>query len=370
MFRNTLLSSITALILLILLGCSSNESRKIKLADSADDEATNVLTASSVLQIEPEDQRNIAILFFDNQTGDANLDWLRRGISEMLVTDLTQSPYLNVFNAQKIQELLVQSGEEVPENIDVTLAAKVARDAKIETLLTGRIYKDSGELVIEVELRDAETNQLIRREVERSPGMEQLFSMVNELSQRVRTNLRGDLTAKADTEYDLSDMTNSIEAWRCYTEAIENQEKLLFKDAEKCLLLAIKADTSFAAAYLRLAQIHFAQRKTDEGIQALEKARQFSDKLSKTDKLHLELYEYDFDGDLENLMKTMEKFVAHAPQDVDARMQLATMYKHINPKKALKEFKKILDIDPARKLAYNEIAYLYASLKQYARNCI
>ena len=361
MFRKVLLiPQIAPVVLLILLGCSSNESRKIKLADVSNNETSNVRTASSVLQIDPEDQRSIAILFFDNQTGDANLDWLRRGISEMLVTDLTQSPYLNVFNTQKIQELLVQSGEEVPENIDLTLAAKVARNAKIETLLTGRIYNESGELVIEVELRDAETNKLIRKEVTRSPGMEQIFSMVNELSQKVRTNLRGDLIAQADPEYDLSDMTNSIEAFRCYTEAIENQEKFLYKDAEKCLLLAIKADTSFAAAYLRLAQINFSQRKTDEGIQALKKARQFADKLSKTDKLHLELYEYEFDGDIENLMKTMEKFVAHAPQDVDARMQLATMYKYISSKKALKEFKKILDIDPARKLAYNEIAYLYA----------
>ncbi len=361
MFRKSLLiPQVVSLVLLISLGCSSNESRKIKLADASNNETSNVRTASSVLQIDPEDQRSIAILFFDNQTGDENLDWLRRGISEMLVTDLTQSPYLNVFNVQKIKELLEKSGEEVPDDLDVSLAAKVAHDAEITTLLTGRIYREQSELVIEVELRDANTNQLIRKEVTRSPGMEQLFSMVNELSQKVRTNLRGDLIAQADPEFNLSDMTNSIEAFRCYLKAIENQEKILYNDAEKCLIDAVKFDTSFAAAYLKLAQINFVQRKTDEGIQALKKARQFAKKLSKTDMLHLELYEYELDGDIENLMKTMEKFVAHAPQDVGARMQLATMYKYISPEKALKEFKKILNIDPARKLAYNEIAYIYA----------
>ena len=72
----------------------------------------------------------------------------------MLVTDLTQSPYLNVFNVQKIKELLEKSGEDVPDDLDVSLAAKVAHDAKITTLLTGRIYREQSELVIEVELRD------------------------------------------------------------------------------------------------------------------------------------------------------------------------------------------------------------------------
>ena len=112
MFRKALLiPQVVPVVLLILLGCSSNESRKIKLADASNNETSNVRTASSVLQIDPEDQRSIAILFFDNQTGDTNLDWLRRGISEMLVTDLTQSPYLNVFSVQKIKELLEKSGQ-------------------------------------------------------------------------------------------------------------------------------------------------------------------------------------------------------------------------------------------------------------------
>lgn len=360
MVRRFLFTALSVTIVLFFSGCSNNESRKIKLAEPSENETSNVRTASSVLQVDPDDQRSIAILFFDNQTGDANLDWLRRGISEMLVTDLTQSPYLNVFNVQKIQELLKQAGEEVPEDLDVSLAAKVALDAKITTLLTGRIYRENNELVIEVELRDATTNQLIRREVAKSPGMEQLFSMVNELSQRVRTNLRGDLIAQADPEFDLSDMTNSIEAFRCYAEAIENQEKFLYNDAEKCLKDAIKSDNSFAAAYLKLAQVNISQKKMDDAIQALKKARQHANKLSEADELQLKLYEYELSGDLENVLKTTEELVAHAPNNSDVRYQLAIMYKHIYPKKALKEFKKILDIDPTRKLAYNEIAYLYA----------
>ncbi len=347
-------------------GCSSEGNRKIKLSSDSDN-ATGVQTASSVLQVGPEDQRNIAILFFENETGDANLDWLRRGLTEMLTTDLTQSRDLNVVTVQRLQELLARQVEEVPNNIDVSLAIKVARDAEIESILTGRIYTEGGELFIEVELRDAKTGKLLRRESVNSSGMEQIFSMVNDLSRRVRTSLRGDLVAETEREFQLTDMTKSLEAYRCYSEALENSEKFLLAEAEKCLKDAVKSDSTFAAAYLQLAILKFKQHNVEEAVQSMEKARLYAHKLSEVDQIRLKLMESKHGDDVESYLAALEEFLSYTPYDSETRMQLAGTYLELKQyDKALEEYEAVLELDPKRKLAHNQLGYVYAYRGDFA----
>ena len=81
-----------------LLSCSNKSDRKIKLADENSNQSGRVRAVSSVLQVAEEDRHNLAILPFENELGDANLDWLRRGLGDMLNAELSQSPYLNIFN--------------------------------------------------------------------------------------------------------------------------------------------------------------------------------------------------------------------------------------------------------------------------------
>ncbi|MHC4150289.1 MAG: tetratricopeptide repeat protein, partial [Planctomycetota bacterium] len=347
-------------------GCSSEGNRKIKLSSNSDN-PTGVQTASSVLQVGPEDQRNIAILFFENETGDANLDWLRRGLTEMLTTDLTQSRDLNVVTVQRLQELLARQVEEVPNNIDVSLAIKVARDAEIESILTGRIYTEGSELFIEVELRDARTGKLLRRESVNSPGMEQIFSMVNDLSRRVRTSLRGDLVAETEREFQLTDMTKSLEAYRCYSQALENSEKFLLAEAEKCLKDAIKSDSTFAAAYLQLAILKFKQHNVEEAMQSMEKARLYAHKLSEVDQIRLKLMESKHGNDVESYLAALEEFLSYTPYDSETRMQLAGTYLELKQyDKALEEYEAVLELDPKRKLAHNQLGYVYAYRGDFA----
>ena len=45
-------------------------------------------------------RRSLAVFYFDNLTGDPQLDWLRTGLTDMLVTNLSQSPGLRVLGTQ------------------------------------------------------------------------------------------------------------------------------------------------------------------------------------------------------------------------------------------------------------------------------
>ena len=52
--------------------------------------------AASAPATAEDGRRSVAVFYFDNLTGDPQLDWLRTGLTDMLVTNLSQSPGLRV----------------------------------------------------------------------------------------------------------------------------------------------------------------------------------------------------------------------------------------------------------------------------------
>jgi Tfp pilus assembly protein PilF/TolB-like protein len=349
------------LILLTVMGCENNQGRKIKVASLSSNQPNVSQTASSVLQVSLEQQRTIAILYFENETRDQSLDWLRRGLNDMLFTELSQSPYLNVIPMQRLTEIIEQKGKTEEEFNNRVFATYVAREAKAEILLTGRFYYLTDSLCIEVEMIDAQTAQVIRREAVRGESLERIFAMVNTLSGRVRSNIRNDLEEIQADEANLTKMTSSLQAFRCYSLALENTDKFLMDEAQKCLRDAINYDSTFAAAHLRLARSQLDMGRQEEGLSYLKKARQYWDRLSEADKVHLQFLEASMKGDYTQLLPTLEEAVTRLPTEIDLRYFLARIYRSFGElDKALEQFEIAMELDPNRKLVYNDLGYLFA----------
>ncbi len=350
------------MVALFVSACDNGGERKIKLASGTHRTTDGTQKAASVLRVSPEEQRTVAVLFFNNGTGDASLDWLRRGLTDMLVTELSQSPYLNVVTMRRLTEVARRMGKAQKDLTDLSFAAMVARMAKAQTLLTGRFYRASDSLRIDVELRQVESGQVVRRETVAGSGLESIFSMVDDLSQRVRTNLRGDFEAIQASGVSLVDMTKSVEAFRCYSKGLEALDKLIYVQADSCFRKAVEYDTTFAVAYLRLARSSFAIGQYGAGQEALRMARRHVNNLSQSDRLQLRLLEADVRGDVKESLAIMEDIITRAPRDVDTRMALATMLLHRlgDHERAIEEYETVIELEPGRKLAYNQLAYLYA----------
>lgn len=117
-FKSILLS---LLALLLISHCENYSSgRKIKLRAPQKTSGTTPSEDSSVaiLKIEPEKRRSIAVMYFENLTGDGRLDWMQRGIAEMLVTSLSQSLYLDVIGLERLYSLLRKMGHKMLKSVD------------------------------------------------------------------------------------------------------------------------------------------------------------------------------------------------------------------------------------------------------------
>ena len=49
---------------------------------------------------------SVAVMYFENNTGNQELDWLRTGLTDMLVTDLSQSPDVEVLGTDRLVQIL------------------------------------------------------------------------------------------------------------------------------------------------------------------------------------------------------------------------------------------------------------------------
>ena len=62
-------------------------------------------------------KKAVAVMYFDNQSGQRELDWLREGLADMLITNLSRSPKLNLLSRQQLYALLERIGHETAEPI-------------------------------------------------------------------------------------------------------------------------------------------------------------------------------------------------------------------------------------------------------------
>ena len=142
---------------------------------------------------------------------------------------------------------------------------------------------------------------------------------------------------------------------------MENIDKFLQPEAIKCLEKAIKLDSNFAEAYLRMAMV-----KNDVGdykgfAAALEGAKNAAGKLSKIGQIQLKRLSGESDKDSEEFIAVLEELLHYSPYDIEIRYQLANLLLGLKRyDRSLEEYEHILDIDPGKKLAYNQIGYLYA----------
>ncbi|RMF57936.1 MAG: hypothetical protein D6748_10055 [Calditrichaeota bacterium] len=345
----------------LLLSCGTDSNRKIKLRETGNVVDTGAQEASSILQVTAQEQHTLAVNYFKNNTGEPSLNWLRRGVADMLISELSQSPYLNIISTKELINIASQSGLKKNDLENLVSAIFTARKAGAEVFLGGQVFNEPGQLCVELELYDVSSGQLIRREKVFGRNLENIFTMVDELSQRVRSNIQGDLENLEQSNVTLSNMTTSLEAFRHYSEALENMEKFLQPEAIKSLKKALYFDSTFAVAYLKLAEIKLNSGQENEGARLLRKAKNYPEKLSEVDKISLRLLQARVSRDYDQLIPILKEGVRLLPNNAELRRQLAVYYRNFGfLDQALEEFEIALALSPGQKTLYNELGYVFA----------
>ncbi len=230
----------------------------------------------------PADKPSLAIMYFKNNTGDTALNHWRTMLSNLLITDLTQSKYIKVLSEDRLYYILNQLNQLESETYTSEVLEQVAAQGGVNHILQGAYAKAGDEIRISVMLQEADTGELLGSESVAGRGEESIFSMIDELTKKIKANLKlSEEEIAKDIDNDSGKITTSSpEAYKLYTEAFKYNWEQDFHDSIKLLERAIEIDPEFATAYSLMATVYSSMGDDSKAKESHKKALKLSDRMS------------------------------------------------------------------------------------------
>jgi TolB-like protein len=133
----------------------------------------------------------VAVLYFDNK-GNPELEPLKVGLAQMLVTDLTGTEGITVVERSRVQEILDELELGHSGKVDPATAAKVGSMLGARWLVMGNYFEVMGTLRIDARIVEVETSKLLI-----SVGEDATTSAVFNIEKNLAAKLQAALAAAA-----------------------------------------------------------------------------------------------------------------------------------------------------------------------------
>ncbi|OFY65483.1 MAG: hypothetical protein A2V64_05810 [Bacteroidetes bacterium RBG_13_43_22] len=205
---------------------------------------------------DPEGKISIAVMPFENHTGDTTLNWFQRGISSLIINGLGSSGELAVRDDQTMFEAMESMDQVFTASISPSVARKVAEKSRAETYITGSYQGRKGLFRILVNLVDTESGKVIwTNKVEGDLESPEYLSLADSLCNEIKDYL--EIKAlEQKTDFDFRDAyTKSPEAYRYFIEGVDLVLTSEYESAINSLKKAYEIDSTFtfASFYIALA---------------------------------------------------------------------------------------------------------------------
>jgi tetratricopeptide (TPR) repeat protein len=293
-------------------------------------------------------RRSVAVFYFDNLSGDHELDWLRTGLTDMLVTNLSQSPGLRVLGTTRLYQLLEDAGHRDDRTVSGPVVESVSRRAGATTALVGSFVRAGSQIRISASVQDPRSGEVLASERVEGDAENGLFTLVDELTGRLKKRLEPKaaprlaevelapwnwkqkekrLEQEKLEEKKLEEVTtSSLEAFKYYTEGNRLHDRLQEKDAQSYFEKAVQADPGFAMALAKLSVVHANQGNLAEARAYAAKAVEKSGSLPACERAYIEGRNYSLDpGSIEKAVAAYRKAVEESPGHTAARNNLAQL---------------------------------------------
>jgi serine/threonine protein kinase/tetratricopeptide (TPR) repeat protein len=233
------------------------------------------------------DKPSLAVMYFENNTGDENLDHWRKGISDLLITDLMQSRYLKVLGGDRLFEILGQLDQLEAKSYSSEVLKKVATQGGVNHIARGSYSKAGDILRIDMVLQDARSGEPVATRRVEAKGEEGIFAMVDELTKWTKASLNISWEQIAgDLDEDIGQVTTSSpEAYKFYVEGRKLHWAGQYQQSIEFMEKAIALDPGFAMAFRSMAHGFGNLGKRGERARYLQKALALSDRLTEREKL-------------------------------------------------------------------------------------
>ncbi|PYS69267.1 MAG: hypothetical protein DMF69_17535 [Acidobacteria bacterium] len=290
--------------------------------------------------------QSIAVMPFINESGDANVDYLSDGMTETLISSLSQLTNLNVKARSTVFRYKGKN----------TDAQTLGKELNVQAILNGRFAQRGDQLSLTLELVDALTENVIWSEQYNRPQAD-LVKLQTDISRDVSSKLRTKLSG-SDEQKLAKAYTRNPEAYKLYLQGRfywGKREENDLKMAIDSFNQAIALDGNYALAYSGLADSYALMSSFNfmQPADAVPKARGYALKAASLDEslaephttlgLTLLQYEYDFAG----AEKEYKRAIELNPNYATAHQWYGELLTGVGRfEEAEAEFRRGLDLEP------------------------
>ena len=292
------------------------------------------------------DKPSIAVLPFDNLSGNPEDEFIADGISEGIITALSKTPKMFVIARNST---FTYKGKAVK-------IQKVAEDLSVRYVLEGSLQKSEDQLRINAQLIDAITgNHLWAEKYDRN--MKDIFALQDDIAMKIITALQVKLSEGEHANI-VARGTENLEAYLKVLQA-EQQWQRGNKEgdaiAQKLAKEAISLDPNFSAAYGLLSRTQFREvlfRTTKDPKMTMELSIENSKKAIALDPSSADAQSYL--GWLYTMMRQHEKGIAAGERGLALNPNSSRAYSNLGlslvsagrPDEAIKLYKKAIRLSP------------------------
>lgn len=194
-----------------------------------------------------EQIESIAVMPFVNESGNADAEYLSEGMTETLISSLSQLPRLSVKARSSVFRY---------KGKDIELK-RVGRDLSVQAILNGRVAQRGQDLILHVELVDARTENVLWS-ANYKRALTDLISLQSEIARDVSHKLQARLSG-ADERRVTKNYTASTEAYQLYLKGRFYWNRRTAENLKKAIeefRAAADRDPNYAPAYVGLADCY------------------------------------------------------------------------------------------------------------------
>jgi len=218
----------------------SNDIKDVKEIVTGDTELKNMsstddLSATKDLNARTKDKnaKRLAIIYFDNSGGEPSMDKLKKGLADMLITDLSNVNMLDIVERDKLETILKEQKLSNSKDFDPNTAAKVGKLLGAQIILTGGYFEMMGSLRIDARFIDVQTGKILK-----SDGVDgqtsSFFKIQKQLSWKIIKNMDTKITDEEKKELMAKENSKAltIEDLKEYSKALDFYDKGKKSDAK------------------------------------------------------------------------------------------------------------------------------------------
>ncbi len=296
----------------------------------------------------------LAVVQIENLSQDQSLEWLDRGVVELLTTNLAQSGTLQVISTERVRGLISRKadgeGRLPPDG-----AREVAEEAQADMFLSGALLRIGERLRLDLRVQDTATGKVLFADKVEGENAQAVFAMVDQATSGILEKLVGEAAARPNVA---ATLTSNLEALKAYEEGLQYFDRYMNDKAETSFRRAVELDPQFAMARYFLATASPALPRKRE---AMQRAVQLAERLPRQQMLLIQAAQLRLDGRLEEAERVAETAVREFPKEIEPRYELFSaqngQWKRAEAKAVMEE---IVRLDERQASAHNFLGYAYA----------